>query len=118
MTFRFDAEKGCFEPEINPEAKIQAITIGGTRTETKSWRDAFLAMMIELYSKRKWDVREVMVKKHGFLQPYFYQDIKSSNKLMVSEGIFMKEISQDRAYDLLLKTAVHFKPTDLKLEAQ
>lgn len=111
MEFSFDEKKGEFSPSFDPnKEKILSFSFEDKKNKAATVREVFLKYIRFLYQTDKWNLREVMIKKHGFLQAYFYQDKESKNPLVVEEGIYLREISQERAYDLLIKTLQHFKP--------
>lgn len=117
MISQFSLTERKFNPGIDfSKEELLSINIGEDKFEVSSPRDAFLKFIQYFYNKKKWVMREVMIKKHGFLQAYFYQDENSKNPLKVIDGLYMREISQERAVDLLIKTIIYLKLENFSIE--
>lgn len=117
MTHTFDLSIKGFSPSIDlASAQIESFSLGGEVFETDTMRDLYLKVVQHYYKTNKWAMREVMIKKHGFLQAYFYQDvIGARNPLNVIDNIYMRQISMERAFDLLVKTLEYMKEEDFQI---
>lgn len=119
MTHTFDPTSGSFPSLDLSNAVIDGFSMNGVDYKAGSMRDVCLSTVRELYKVNKWPMREAMIKKHGFLQAYFYQDvIDAKNPLKVIDNIYMREISQERAYDLLIRTLSYMKVEDFSIDTK